>query len=157
MLWNLLCLKLIGGASGKEPTYQCRNHKRCGFNPYQEDPLEEVMAIQTSIHAWWIRAWWMDREAWKATVYRVAKSQTRIKQLSINSASDNHLIGKMFFASKVFFMSFIYKNWFVSTFIKYISYRQFILVSCIFTQSGNICLLIGMLKTSLFHVIMWYH
>ena len=23
-----------GGASGKEPTCQCRRHKRCGFNPY---------------------------------------------------------------------------------------------------------------------------
>ena len=23
-----------GGASGKEPTCQCRRHKRCGFNPW---------------------------------------------------------------------------------------------------------------------------
>ena len=23
-----------GGASGKEPAYQCRRHKRCGFNPW---------------------------------------------------------------------------------------------------------------------------
>ena len=22
-----------GGTSGKEPTYQCRRHKRCGFDP----------------------------------------------------------------------------------------------------------------------------
>ena len=41
----------------------------------------------------------MDRGAWRATVHRVAKSQTRIKQFSINSTSDNHLIGKRFFVS----------------------------------------------------------
>ena len=23
-----------GGASGKDPTCQCRRHKRCGFNPW---------------------------------------------------------------------------------------------------------------------------
>ena len=23
----------LGGSVGKEPTYQCRRHKRCGFNP----------------------------------------------------------------------------------------------------------------------------
>ena len=23
-----------GGASGKEPTWQCRRHKRCGFHPW---------------------------------------------------------------------------------------------------------------------------
>ena len=40
-----------------------------------------------------------DSGAWRATVHRVAKSQTRIKQFSINSTSDNHLIGKRFFVS----------------------------------------------------------
>ena len=32
-----------GGASGKEPAYQCWRCKRCGFHPYskgQEDPSE---------------------------------------------------------------------------------------------------------------------
>jgi len=23
----------LGGVSGKEPTYQCKRHKRCGFDP----------------------------------------------------------------------------------------------------------------------------
>ena len=42
-----------GGASGKEPTCQCRRHKRCGFNPWvEEDPLEEGKATQFSILAW---------------------------------------------------------------------------------------------------------
>ena len=24
----------LGGTNGKEPTYQCRRHKRCGFYPW---------------------------------------------------------------------------------------------------------------------------
>ena len=39
----------------------------------REDPLEEGMATHSSILAWRIS---MDREAWRATVYGVAKSQT---------------------------------------------------------------------------------
>ena len=38
-----------------------------------EDPLEEDMAIHSSIFAWRIP---MDRGAWWATVHGVAKSQT---------------------------------------------------------------------------------
>ena len=37
-----------------------------------EDPLEEEMATHSSILAWRI----LDRAAWRATVHRVAKSQT---------------------------------------------------------------------------------
>ena len=36
-----------GGASGKEPTCQCRMHKRSGF-----DPLEKEMATHFSILPW---------------------------------------------------------------------------------------------------------
>jgi len=39
----------------------------------QEDPLEEGMATHCSILAWRIP---MDRGAWQAIVYRVAKSRT---------------------------------------------------------------------------------
>ena len=39
----------------------------------REDPLEEGMAIQSSILAWRIP---MDRGAWRATVHRVTQSQT---------------------------------------------------------------------------------
>ena len=63
-----------GGASGKEPTCQCRRH---GFDDDQihdqKDPLEEGMATHSSILAWRIP---MDRGAWRATVHWVAKSQT---------------------------------------------------------------------------------
>ena len=39
----------------------------------QEDPLEKGMATHSTILAWRIP---MEREAWWATVHRVAKSQT---------------------------------------------------------------------------------
>ena len=39
----------------------------------REDPLEEGMAIQSSILAWRIP---IDRGDWRATVHRVTKSQT---------------------------------------------------------------------------------
>ena len=51
--------------------------KRRRFFPLgQEDPLEEGMAAHSSILAWRIP---MDRRAWRATVHKVAKSQTRLK------------------------------------------------------------------------------
>ena len=47
----------------------------------QEDPLEEGMATHSSILAWRIP---MDRGAWWATVHGVAKSQTRLSNLSLS-------------------------------------------------------------------------
>ena len=41
----------------------------------QEDPLEDGMATPSSILAWRIS---MDREAWKATIHRDAKSRTQL-------------------------------------------------------------------------------
>ena len=72
---------LPGGASGKEPACQCRRRKmgsipgsgRCPGgghgNPLQYSCLENPM----------------DRGAWWATVYRVAKSQTWLKRSSITT------------------------------------------------------------------------
>ena len=48
-----------------------------------EDPLEEDMAIHSSILVWRIP---MDREAWRATVHGLAKNQTQLKQLSSSSS-----------------------------------------------------------------------
>ena len=48
----------------------------------QEDPLEEGMATQPSIHVWRIP---MDRGDWHVMVHRVAKSQTRLKPLSTHT------------------------------------------------------------------------
>ena len=42
-----------GGASAKEPIYQCRRLKRCGFYPWVEKiPLEEGVVTHSSIFAW---------------------------------------------------------------------------------------------------------
>ena len=41
----------------------------------REDPLEEGMATHSSILAWRIP---MDREAWRATIHGVAKSQIQL-------------------------------------------------------------------------------
>ena len=43
--------------------------------PGQKDPLEEGMAVHSSIPAWRIT---MDRGAWRATGHGVAKSQTQL-------------------------------------------------------------------------------
>ena len=69
------------GASGKEPTCQCRRHKRHEFDPW-------VRKIP------WRRAWQptpvflpgelhsMDRGVWWATVHGVTKSWMQLKRLS---------------------------------------------------------------------------
>ena len=48
----------------------------------QEDPLEEGIITHSSILAWRIP---MDRGAWPITVHELAKSQTRLKRLSMHS------------------------------------------------------------------------
>ena len=52
-----------------------------------EDPAKEGMATHSSILAWRIP---MDRGAWWATVHWVAKSQTRLKQLSKQAHNKFH-------------------------------------------------------------------
>ena len=65
-----------GGTSGKEPTCQCRRHKRCGFDPWvgkipwrrERQPTPVFLPGESR-----------DRGAWWATVHGVAKSQTQLK------------------------------------------------------------------------------
>ena len=53
---------------------QCMRHRRLRFDPWvRVGPLEEEMATHSSVLAWRIP---IDRGAWRATVQRVAKSQT---------------------------------------------------------------------------------
>ena len=67
-----------GGASGKEPTCQCRRHKRHKFNPWvmkipgggHDNPLY-YSCLENP----------MDRGAWWATVHGLTKSQTRLRWL----------------------------------------------------------------------------
>ena len=66
MLPTLEFLGFPGGSDGKESAYSAGD---LGW----EDPLEEGMAIHSSILAWRIP---MDREVWWATVHGVTKSHT---------------------------------------------------------------------------------
>ena len=80
-LWSCIraAIGFPGGADGKVPACQCRRHRRCGFDPW-------VGKIA------WRRAWQLiqysclenptGRGAWRATIHRVAKSQTWLKWLS---------------------------------------------------------------------------
>ena len=78
------CWGFPGGASGKEPTCQCRRLKRHGFNPWvwkiswggHDNPLQRSCLENP-----------MDWRAWRATVDRVSKSQTWLKQLSMHSCN----------------------------------------------------------------------
>ena len=68
-----------GGTSGKEPACQCRRPEAWVRSLSWEDPLEEGMAIHSSILAWRIP---MDRGACWVTVHGVTKSWARLKWLS---------------------------------------------------------------------------
>ena len=83
MIWTILA-SWRGGASQmalvvKEAACQCRRHETWVWSLGWKDPLEDSMTTHSSILAWRIP---VDRGAWWATVYKVAKSQTWLKQLS---------------------------------------------------------------------------
>ena len=76
-----------GGTHGKEPTSQCRTHKRCRFSPWVgKIPLEQEMVAHSRILAWRIP---IDRGAWCGTVHRVTKSWIQLKQLSTQDIQEN--------------------------------------------------------------------
>ena len=71
-----------GGTNGKEPTCQCRRHK--GLNPRLEKS-------PGGGHGDWLQYSFlenpMDRGVWQATLHSVTKSQTQLKQLSVQTSS----------------------------------------------------------------------
>ena len=77
-------LDLPGSASGKEPGCQCRRQEAQVRPLGPEDPVEEGMATHSSVLAWRIP---MDRGAWRATVHRVAESQTRLNRLNMHACT----------------------------------------------------------------------
>ena len=78
-----------GGASGKEPTCQCKRHKRFRFDPWvgkipgggHGNPLQ-YSCLESPIH----------RGAWRATVHGVAQSQAG---LNTSTTRTWHLILKL--------------------------------------------------------------
>ena len=77
-------LGFSGGSDGKEST--C-NEGDLDSIPGGEDPLEEVMATHSSILPWRIP---MDREAWRTTVYGIAKSQTQLSAMQAHACVHAH-------------------------------------------------------------------
>ena len=70
---------LPGGASSKEPTCQCRRCKRLGLDPWV-GKLPWRRAQQSTPYPCPENP--MDRGAWCTTAHRVAKNQTRLKELN---------------------------------------------------------------------------
>ena len=92
-----------GGASGQEPACQCRRCKRLRLDPWvgkiawrkAGKPLE-YSCLENP----------MDRGAWRAMVYRVTKSLTRLKWLSTHGRTrvcttrTNHIFEERLLSSK---------------------------------------------------------
>jgi len=62
-----------GSASGKEPTNQCRRHKRCGIDPWVEKipwrkAWQPIPVLLPGESPW--------RGAWQVTIHGVAESDT---------------------------------------------------------------------------------
>ena len=74
--YHMAFLVFPGGASGKEPTWQCRRHRDMGSIPGlgrspgegHGNPLQYSCQENP-----------MDRRAWQATVHGVAKSWTQLQ------------------------------------------------------------------------------
>ena len=71
-----------GDTSGQEPAYHCRRCKRCRFNPWIRKIPEERNGNPLQYSSLENP---MDRGAWWATVHRVTKSWTGLKQLSTHA------------------------------------------------------------------------
>ena len=71
-----------GGASGKEPTCQCRRCKRSGFDPWVgKVPWRGVMATHSSISAW--RIPWTEEPGELQSKW--SQSGTQLKRLSTHA------------------------------------------------------------------------
>ena len=69
-----------GGASGKEPPYQCRRCKRLGFDPWvRKIPSWNLPRGHGNPLQYSCLEKPVDRGACQAMVYRVTKSRTRLK------------------------------------------------------------------------------
>ena len=87
-----------GGASGKEPTCQCRKARDTGLIPGlgkspgggHRNPLQYSCLKNP-----------MDRGAWQATVQRVTQGQTRLKQLRTHACRHIHVYKMLHYLNMV--------------------------------------------------------
>ena len=78
-----MCTCQLGGASGKEPTCQCRRHERRGFDSWVWKILWRKARQRTPRTSCLENP--MDRGARKTTVHRVTQSRIQLKQLSMHA------------------------------------------------------------------------
>ena len=78
---NYMYIDFPGGANDKEPTWQWRRHKRCGFDPWVGKMPGR--GNDNTLHYSYLEnpMGWGARQA---TVHRVAKNQTQLKWLSMH-------------------------------------------------------------------------
>ena len=80
--WAINTLDFPGGASGKEPTCQCKRHKRPRFEPWvRKTPWRRAWQptpVFLPGESHWQRSLW-------ATVQGITKGQTHLKQLSTHA------------------------------------------------------------------------
>ena len=81
-IYNPHPLGFPDSASSKEPTCQCRRHKRCRLDPWVGKIPCRRKRQPTSV---FLLGNPMNRGAWESTVHRVAKSWTRLKRLSLHA------------------------------------------------------------------------
>ena len=81
--WTEVMVKLgfPGGTNGKEQAYQCRRHKKCGFDPWVEKIPWRRAQQPTPV---FLPGESHGQRSWQATVYGVPKSQTQLKRLSMH-------------------------------------------------------------------------
>ena len=89
-------------ASSKEPTCQCRRHKRQGFDPWVRNVLWEDTATGNPLQYSYLENP-MDRRVWQARVHRVTKGWTRLKQLNMHelSSSSSSSSSSVFYSSNL--------------------------------------------------------
>ena len=120
-----LCSDFPGGASDKEPSSQCRKHKRSGFNPLSwEDPLDKEIATHSNILAW--RIPWTE-EPGRVQSMGHNKSDT-IERLTFSLS--------LFIHSSLKFFDHLYNHYLKFFFGRFFVYHHFTfsdVLSCSFT------------------------
>ena len=79
---------LPGGTSDNEHTCQCKRSKRCGFDFWVRKMPRRRAGLPTPVFF----LGESHRGAWWATIHRVAKSETRLKQLSMYTCMPKNIL-----------------------------------------------------------------
>ena len=85
-------LDFSGGASGKEPTCQCRRHKSLRFNPWvRKIPWEEGRETHSSIPAWRIPWTEKPRSLWFTRSQRIGRDWSDLARVCTHTHTHTHM------------------------------------------------------------------